>query len=100
MGFEVLKAHVRLRLSSLLPAGQDVELLDTSVALFVPVYSIAPCCNVSPNYMFSSINIGLVLEHKPLVFCSGKLPLCLCVLSFSPFSLLIVSVYLVLCGGL
>jgi hypothetical protein len=43
VGFEVLKAHARFGLCSLLRADQVVELSDTSVALFVPVCSLAPC---------------------------------------------------------
>ena len=38
----------------------------------------------------------LILEHKLLVFCSGNFPLCPSVWGSSPFSLLLVSVYLVL----
>jgi hypothetical protein len=34
-----------------------------------------------------------------LVFCSGNFPLCPCVQESSPISLLLVSIYLVLCGG-
>ena len=41
----------------------------------------------------------LILEHKPLVFCSGNFPLCPCAQGSSPLSFLLVSVYLVLCGG-
>jgi hypothetical protein len=43
--------------------------------------------------------LGLDLRHKQLVFCSGNFPLCPRVWGFSPLSLLLVSVYLVLCGG-
>jgi len=41
----------------------------------------------------------LILEDKPLVFCSGNFPLCPCVWGSFPLSLLLVSVYPVLCGG-
>jgi hypothetical protein len=41
----------------------------------------------------------LILENRLLVFCSGKFPLCPCIQGSSPLSLLLVSVYLVLCGG-
>ena len=46
------------------------------------------------------ICLFLILEHKPLVFCSGTFPLSPCAQDFSPLSLLLDSVYLVLCGGL
>jgi len=41
----------------------------------------------------------MILEHKPLVFCSGNFPQCPCVWSPSPLFLLLVWVYLVWCGG-
>jgi hypothetical protein len=40
-----------------------------------------------------------ILEHKPLVFCSGNSALCPCARGSSLLSLQLVSVYLVLCGG-
>ena len=49
------------------------------------------------NFMRSHLLI-LILEHKLLVFCLGKFPLCLCVQGSSPVSFLLVSVCLVLCG--
>ena len=39
------------------------------------------------------------LEAKPSVFPSGKFPLSQCVLGFFPLSLILDSVYLVLCPG-
>ena len=43
----------------------------------------------------------LILEHEPLVFFLFRnVPLCSCIQGSSPPSLLLVSVYLVLCGGL
>ena len=41
----------------------------------------------------------LIFLYKLLVFCSGKFLLCPCVQGSSPRSLLLVSVYLILCGG-
>ena len=41
-----------------------------------------------------------ILGHKPLVFRSGNFPLWPCVWGSSPLSLLLDSLYLVLCGGL
>ena len=48
--------------------------------------------------LWSPICWFLILEHKTL-FCSGTFPLCPCTWGFFPLTLLLVSGYLVLCGG-
>jgi hypothetical protein len=49
--------------------------------------------------LLGPICLFLILEYKPLVFCSGNFLLCLCVQGFSPLALLLDSMYLILCGG-
>ena len=51
------------------------------------------------SILWGSICWLFILEYKTLVFCSRNFPLCPGVWGSSPLSLLLISVYLVLCGS-
>ena len=73
-----------------------VKIFSQSGLLFCPIDSVL--C-LTEAFFVGPICQLLILEQKALVLCSGKFPLGLCVQGSSPFSLLVDSAYLVLCGG-
>jgi hypothetical protein len=79
----------------------DGGLVKTFPNVWVAVFSYWQC---TLPYRSFSIFWGLIcqfliLQHEPLVFYSGKLVLCQCAWCFFLGSFLLVSAYLVLCGG-
>jgi hypothetical protein len=80
----------------------DVGLVKIFPNLWILFFSYRKC--PSPYKSFSILWVPicqfLIIEHNPLVFCSGYFPLCHCVWGFAPLSPLLDSVYLVLYEGL
>ena len=68
--------------------------------VFFIFYWQCPLCQRIFAILWGPICLFFILKHKPFMFCSGNFPLCPCVQGFSPLSLLLDSVYLILCGGL
>ena len=68
---------------------------------WLPFFSYRQCPLPYRSFaiLWGPIYLFLILEHKLLVFCSGKFPLCPCAWGSSVLSFLLVSVNLVLCGS-
>ena len=74
-----------------------VKIVPQSVSCLFVLLTVSIVVQKLCNFIRSYLSI-LILEHKSLVFCSGNIHYGLCWGS-SPLSLILVSVYLVLCGG-
>ena len=59
----------------------------------------ALCLAEAFHFLWGLICQLLILKPEPLVFSSGNFPLCQCIQGYFPLSILLDSVYLILCEG-
>ena len=72
-------------------------MLQICTLLFYPIDSVL-CLTEAFSILWRPLCQLLISEPEPLVFCSGKFPLCQCVQGFFTLSLLLGSTHIAVCG--